>query len=90
MMDTKVLVKKYKVLEPLASGGMATVYLAKKYNREIVVAKIPNFTGLPNKDKLEQRFIREAQILSSIKSEYVVKIHDYGKDEESGELFPDS
>ncbi len=88
MMDTKVLVKKYKVLEPLASGGMATVYLAKNMaTDEIVVAKIPNFTGLPNKDKLEQRFIREAQILSSINSEYVVKIHDYGKDEESGELF---
>ncbi|MCK5743401.1 MAG: protein kinase, partial [Caldisericia bacterium] len=87
-MDTKVLVKKYKILEPLASGGMATVYLAKNMaTDEIVVAKIPNFIGLPSREKLEQRFIREAQILSKIKSEYVVRIHDYGIDEDLNEYF---
>ncbi len=87
-MSTKVLVKKYKILEPLASGGMATVYLAKNLaTDEIVVAKIPNFTGLPNRDKLEKRFIREAKILSKINSKYVVTIHDYGQDEETGEFF---
>jgi serine/threonine protein kinase len=83
----KVLVKKYKLLEPLASGGMATVYLAKNLaTDEIVVAKIPNFMGLPNKEKLEKRFMREAQILSKINSKYVVKIHDFGQ-EETGEYF---
>lgn len=83
----KVLVKKYKLLEPLASGGMATVYLAKNLaTDEIVVAKIPNFSGLPNKEKLEKRFMREAQILSKINSKYVVKIHDFGQ-EETGEHF---
>ncbi len=87
-MSTKVLVKKYKILEPLASGGMATVYLAKNLaTDEIVVAKIPNFAGLPNRDKLEKRFIREAKILSKINSKYVVTIHDYGQDEETGEFF---
>ncbi|NTU61240.1 MAG: serine/threonine protein kinase, partial [Caldiserica bacterium] len=80
--------KKYKLLEPLASGGMATVYLAKNLaTDEIVVAKIPNFSGLPNRDKLEKRFLREAQILSRIHSKYVVKIHDFGQDENTQEYF---
>ncbi len=88
LMDTRVLVKKYKLLEPLASGGMATVYLAKNLaTDEIVVAKIPNFSGLPNRDKLEKRFMREAQILSRIHSKYVVKIHDFGQDEVTQEYF---
>ncbi len=87
-METKVLVKKYKLLEPLATGGMATVYLAKNLaTDEIVVAKIPNFAGLPNREKLERRFMREAQILSKINSRYVVKIHDFGKDELTSEFF---
>ena len=87
-MENRVLVKKYKLLEPLASGGMATVYLAKNLaTDEIVVAKIPNFAGLPNRDKLEKRFLREAQILSKIKSKYVVKIHDFGQDENTQEYF---
>jgi|GEM_PF-690241 len=87
-MDNRVLVKKYKLLEPLASGGMATVYLAKNLvNDEIVVAKIPNFAGLPNREKLEKRFMREAQILSKISSRYVVKIHDFGQEEMTGEYF---
>ena len=79
-MENRVIVKKYKLLEPLASGGMATVHLAKNLaTDEIVVAKIPNFSGLPNKEKFERRFLREAQILSKINSRYVVKIHDFGK-----------
>ena len=87
-MENRVLVKKYKLLEPLASGGMATVYLAKNLaTDEIVVAKIPNFSGLPNRDKLEKRFLREAQILSRIHSKYVVKIHDFGQDETTQEYF---
>jgi tRNA A-37 threonylcarbamoyl transferase component Bud32 len=87
-MENRVLVKKYKLLEPLASGGMATVYLAKNLaTDEIVVAKIPNFSGLPNRDKLEKRFMREAQILSKIHSKYVVKIHDFGQDENTQEYF---
>lgn len=87
-MENRVLVKKYKLLEPLASGGMATVYLAKNLaTDEIVVAKIPNFAGLPNRDKLEKRFLREAQILSRIHSKYVVKIHDFGQDENTQEYF---
>lgn len=87
-MENRILVKKYKLLEPLASGGMATVYLAKNLaTDEIVVAKIPNFSGLPNRDKLEKRFLREAQILSRIHSKYVVKIHDFGQDENTQEYF---
>jgi len=87
-LENRVIVKKYKLLEPLASGGMATVHLAKNLaTDEIVVAKIPNFSGLPNKEKFERRFLREAQILSKINSRYVVKIHDFGKEESTGEYF---
>lgn len=87
-MENRILVKKYKLLEPIATGGMATVYLAKNMaTDEIIVAKIPNFAGLPNREKLEKRFLREAQILSKIDSKYVVRIHDYGKDEMSGDYF---
>lgn len=76
---------KYRILRRLASGGMGVVYAAMQHalGREVAV----KFIRTDRDDvKAVQRFFREAQLASTLKSPHVVAIHDAGQTER-GEPF---
>ena len=68
----------YRILSKIGQGGMGTVYKAKQEaDGEIIALKV-----LPRKmaqrDDFVERFLREAQAASRIKSEHIVRTLDVG------------
>jgi serine/threonine protein kinase len=78
----KIIDNKYEIIEKIGEGGEATVYKANQTNLDRVVAlKIIN-KSLRDNDDFVNRFIREAKDLAGIEHPNVVRIYDYGKDED--------
>ena len=64
--------------EPLGSGGMATVYRARRQaNGEIVAVKVilPN---LANAAEFVARFRREARLMTSLDHPHILPVYDFG------------
>lgn len=70
---------RYVLLEPLASGGMSTVYRAVQLAFERVVA-LKILRGGDDDDAL--RFDREARIASRLSNPHAVRILDFGRTDE--------
>lgn len=72
---------RYKVIRPLGSGGMASVYLAEDLvlGETQVAIKILRQTG-NFKDDLVHRFLREVRLTHKINHENVVRTFDFGQD----------
>lgn len=67
----------YQCLERIATGGMATVYVAKdtKLNRKVAI----KILGLPDAhESLVQRMKQEAQVIAKLEHPGIVPIHDVG------------
>jgi serine/threonine protein kinase len=68
----------YDAKEIIGKGGMATVYRAMhtlmKQERAIKIMH----TSLVNEPGLENSFLNEAQIISSLNHPHIIKIHDVG------------
>ncbi|WEV76390.1 Stk1 family PASTA domain-containing Ser/Thr kinase [Bifidobacterium sp. ESL0800] len=72
---------RYRVLGPIADGGMATVYRAKDERLERVVAIKVMHTQLaqgPHRDQFVARFHREARSAAAISNPHIVQVYDSG------------
>jgi serine/threonine protein kinase/tetratricopeptide (TPR) repeat protein len=71
----------YELIVLLGAGGMAEVWLAKRadgaFNREVAL-KLPSLTRV--RRDLEQRFIRERDILASLEHPHIARLYDAGID----------
>ena len=69
----------YKVLEPIGTGGMASVYIGEHVvlgNR--VAIKVLHARHLSN-PSIERRFFNEAKAIAAIRHPSVVEIYDFGR-----------
>lgn len=73
-----LFVGRYEIEKVIGKGGMATVYRAKDRRLDTHVA-IKTLSEA-SRAALE-RFTREARAIAKVKSEYVVRIYDFGDDE---------
>jgi serine/threonine-protein kinase len=74
-----------RILEEVASGGMAVVYRAIQdgLNRTVAIKALKTSVALD--DQLVKRFEREAQSLAALQHENIIHVHDFH--EEDGNLF---
>ncbi|GAA1895631.1 Stk1 family PASTA domain-containing Ser/Thr kinase [Lapillicoccus jejuensis] len=81
----RLLDGRYRVLEHLADGGMASVWLAvdERLDREVAV-KLPR-RDLVSDPTFASRFRREARSAARLGHPHVVSVHDQGEDD--GDLF---
>jgi len=74
----------YRVVRPMAEGGMGTVYeveqLATGARRALKAMHVQHALD----GKLRARFVREARVAASIRSDHVAAVVDAGVDETSG------
>ena len=76
-----VVGNRYKIVRPLGSGGMASVYLAEDLvlGETQVAIKILRQSG-NFKEDLVHRFLREVRLTHKINHENVVRTFDFGQD----------
>ncbi|MCI0670489.1 MAG: serine/threonine protein kinase [Myxococcaceae bacterium] len=79
--DSLVLAGRFRVVRPLAQGGMGDVYLAEQVSLQRRVALKVLRQELQQKPGMAERFEREAQLLCSVDHPAVVRIIDAGQDD---------
>jgi serine/threonine protein kinase/tetratricopeptide (TPR) repeat protein len=73
-------VSHYEIIEPIASGGMGEVYLAKDLKlRRNVALKVLSKEMVANKDRM-RRFRREADIISALNHPNIITIFEFDAD----------
>jgi eukaryotic-like serine/threonine-protein kinase len=80
----RVVDGRYRIVKPLSTGGMGTVFLGKQLNvdRNVAIKLITS-----NAPGLETRFQREAQALAAVSHPAIVEIHDFISAETEGQFF---
>ena len=78
----QLVLGRYRIVRLLAQGGMGAVYLARVegaagFAKPVVVKRI--LPQLSDSIEDQERFIREAQILSNIRHPGIVNVIDFGK-----------
>src|SRR5215471_319948 len=79
------LIEHFEIISRIGAGGMGEVYLARdtRLGRRVALKLLPpSFTADP---QLRERFLREAQLASSLDHPNICTIHEMG--ESSGSLF---
>ncbi|MBU0553596.1 protein kinase [Myxococcota bacterium] len=72
----------YQLLEPIARGGMASVFLAQhEHNKNLVAIKILSRELGGQRDPLA-RILQEGRIISALLHENIVQVYEYGTAEE--------
>ncbi len=74
----------YRVVRPLAAGGMGAVYVAQQIStgkQRALKVMLPAFVAQPD---LRRRFEQEARAGANIASEHVVEVHAAGVDPQTG------
>lgn len=76
-----VIGSRYKIVRPLGSGGMASVYLAEDVvlGETTVAIKVLRRSN-QFKDDIVERFLREVRLTHKINHENVVRTFDFGQD----------
>lgn len=69
----------YEILSQLGEGGMATVYLGiqKKLNRKVAIKILE--PSLLKKKRIEERFMKEAQIAANLHHSNIIQVFDTGR-----------
>ena len=68
----------YRFVRLIGQGSSSRVYLAERTTDGVtLVLKVIDITGVQDSQLIE-RFMREAEIVSTIRSPYVVRFYDYG------------
>ncbi len=76
----RVIKGRYKLIDERGRGSFATVYIARDVeNNHISAIKVMHFE-LSNDGELLARFQREAHILLNLSDPHIVRIADYGED----------
>lgn len=75
------IVGHYRILEPLASGGMAIVYQAEDVHlyRRVALKVFRPEAG--ETSTFLRHFAREAQVLANLDHPHILLVHDYGEQE---------
>ena len=79
-----VFAREYRVIAPLAEGGMGAVYVAEQLStgkRRALKVMLP---ALVQDERARERFTQEARMGSHIESEHVVEVVGAGVDEPTG------
>jgi eukaryotic-like serine/threonine-protein kinase len=71
---------KYRLLRPLATGGMGAIWVAHHVDLAVDVAVKFHSPRAEFDSHAEQRFRREAQAAAKLKSPHVVQMYDFGID----------
>ncbi len=80
----RVVDGRYKIVKPLSTGGMGTVFLGTQLNVDRSVAIKLITSSAPG---LETRFQREAQALAAVSHPAIVEIHDFISAKIEGQYF---
>jgi tRNA A-37 threonylcarbamoyl transferase component Bud32 len=68
----------YRVLEKIASGGMAKIYMASHAkNGGMAVLKVP-YDQFQNDHRFVERFRREAELGKKLQHDNIIRIYEYG------------
>jgi len=69
----------YRILEPIGSGGMATVYKAyhAAMDRYVAVKVLPEQKS--DEQELARRFEQEAKVIAKLEHTHILPVHDYGQ-----------
>jgi tRNA A-37 threonylcarbamoyl transferase component Bud32 len=68
----------YRIVEKIASGGMATIYKAvHARNGALAVLKVP-YDQFQNDHRFVERFRREAQLGQKLAHENIIRLYEYG------------
>jgi len=86
-----VFERKYRIIRLIGSGGFAQVYRAEfeDVGRQVaikILAPDPELGAALYPTDIDQRFLREAQMLSELRDPHTVIMHDFGR-AESGLLY---
>ncbi|KFI65652.1 non-specific serine/threonine protein kinase [Bifidobacterium cuniculi] len=74
---------RYRIIDKIADGGMASVYRAEdtRLDREVALKVMhAQYTQGPDRDRFVQRFHREAKSAAAIANPHVVQVYDTGCD----------
>jgi phosphate transport system substrate-binding protein len=77
----------YRIVRPLAEGGMGTVYEAEQIATGARRALKVMHGQFARDEGLRARFVREARLAASIPSEHVAQVLDAGQDDATGALY---
>ncbi len=82
----RTVLGRYRVIKPLAHGGMGVVYLgrtegAEGFSKPVVIKRVlPQLVADPNMTKM---FVREARILSNLHHPGIVGVVDFGEEDQA-------
>ena len=80
-MTGRVIKGRYKLIDERGRGSFATVYIARDLEDNHIYAIKMMHVELSNDDELLARFQREAHILLGLSDPHIVRIVDYGNDD---------
>ncbi|MEV7402036.1 serine/threonine-protein kinase [Streptomyces sp. NPDC091267] len=82
-MRGEILDGRYRLTEPIGSGGMGRVWQAEdeRIGRKVAVKVLPRI----DEDTSATRFAREARVVGGLSSPHIVTLHDFGEAQVSGE-----
>src|SRR5215813_13683434 len=79
-MIRRVIRNRYKLIDERGRGSFATVYIARALEDNHIYAVKVMHLELSSDGELLARFQREAHILSNLSDSHIVRIFDYGND----------
>src|SRR4051812_12178722 len=68
---------KYELLEPLGGGSMGALWLGKQGPRRVAIKFV-----LAPRDDFRDRFDAEINALSTLRSNYIVQVYDWGREDD--------
>ncbi|MEE4492198.1 serine/threonine-protein kinase [Streptomyces sp. BE230] len=82
-MRGEILDGRYRLTEPVGSGGMGRVWLAEdeRIGRKVAVKVLSRI----DEDTSASRFAREARVVGGLSSPHIVTLHDFGEAQVAGE-----
>ncbi len=83
----KMIANRYRVIRPIAQGGMGAVYEVEHPATGARRALKVMHGEIARDARLRERFIQEARVGATIQSDHVAKVIDAGADDETGTMF---